>query len=166
MERYLFISHLIKDSLEESQQFYLQSGNRFIPILSEDQIIELKNLCSSPMAFATKVLLRIFNKSELIGHCVAETLSLKRLQNKEALEEARINYIQWLVYTYYNCFDEEKQASIWLSCRKAINRVIRSIEDKETKLAIDSGEGHVVDTETDLNQIFAFGDSEVNVPSF
>lgn len=116
------------------------------------------------MTFAAKVLLRIFNKSELIGHCVAETLNLKSLQNKEVLEEARINYIQWLVYTYYNCFDEEKQASIWLSCRKAINRVIRIIEDKETKLAVESGEGHLV--ETDLNQILVFGDTSVNISSF
>ncbi len=118
------------------------SSVRNLNILPEHKIIELKSLYCSPMIFATKVLLRIFTKAELLGHNIAGKspvrsnfgLVNKNQKSKQPLDETRLNYIQWLVRTYFNYFDDEKQEAVWKSCRKAIQRVIRNIEIKESKL--------------------------------
>jgi len=94
------------------------------------------------MIFATKVLMRIFTKSELLGHNIAGKSPVrnnfgifnKNQKIKQPLDESRINYIQWLIRTYFNYYDDDKQEAVWKSCRKAINRVIRNIEIKESKL--------------------------------
>ena len=84
------------------------------------------------MIFATKVLLKIFSKQELIGHNVSGKTFHRNLGSKEPLDENRINYIKWLVENYF--INNTKSDSIWKSCRKAINRVIRNHEIKESKL--------------------------------
>lgn len=156
------------DCLEDSPQCDLQSPNN-LNILPEHKIIELKNLYCSPMIFATKVLVRIFTKAELLGHSIGvKTLmrqtnqvgnSNKTHKTKQPLDEDRINYIQWLVNTYFNYFNEEKQEAVWKSCRKAINRVIRNIEIKESKL-IKSCD-HKSDQFAELNQFIEFNDSRL-----
>ena len=83
------------------------------------------------MIFSTKLLLRVFSKEELVGHNVSGKTFHKNLRNKVALDEERINYIKWLVEKYY---DSKSNENVWKSCRKAINRVIRNFEIKESKL--------------------------------
>ena len=83
------------------------------------------------MIFATKVLLKVFKKEELVGHNVSGNTYHKNTKNKQALDEDRINYIKYLVDKYY---PNKKKEMIWKSCRKAINRVIRNFEIKESKL--------------------------------
>lgn len=85
--------------------------------------------------------------------------SNKTHKTKQPLDEDRINYIQWLVNTYFNYFNEEKQEAVWKSCRKAINRVIRNIEIKESKL-IKSCD-HKSDQFAELNQFIEFNDSRL-----
>lgn len=103
-------------------------------ILSEAEILELKRLYCSPMIFATRVLLKIFTKEELLGHNVSGKTFHRNLKNKEPLDESRINYIHWLIQNYFASGTPSKQDSVWKSCRKAINRVIRNFEIKESKL--------------------------------
>lgn len=83
------------------------------------------------MIFATKVLLKVFTKEELVGHNVSGKTYHKNAKNKQALDEERIIYIKYLVEKYY---PNKKKDMIWKSCRKAINRVIRNFEIKESKL--------------------------------
>jgi hypothetical protein len=83
------------------------------------------------MIFATKVLLKIFSKEELLGHNVSGKTFHKNLKNKQPLDEKRIMYIKWLIEKY---FESKKKEQVWKSCRKAINRVIRNFEIKESKL--------------------------------
>ena len=83
------------------------------------------------MIFSTKLLLKIFTKKELVGHNVSGKTFHKNLRNKSALDESRINYIKWVVDKYYGAKTNE---NVWKSCRKAINRVIRNFEIKESKL--------------------------------
>jgi hypothetical protein len=91
------------------------------------------------MIFSTKLLLKIFSKEELVGHNVSGKTFNKNLKNKVALDEDRISYIRELVDKH---FDTKSNESIWKSCRKAINRVIRNFEIKESKLikSIDAGD--------------------------
>lgn len=115
-----------------SGEFEIDNDENKLSILSENEIIELKNLCCcSPMIFATKVLLKIFSKNELIGHNVSGKTFHKNLRNKQPLDEERINYIRHLVERY---FPNKNIETVWKSCRKAINRVIRNFEIKESKL--------------------------------
>lgn len=116
-----------------------------LDLLSESELIEIQSQCSSsPMIFATKVLMRIFTKDELMGHNVSGKTFHKNFKNKQPLDETRINYIRHLVET---CFPHKKIDTTWKSCRKAINRVIRNFEIKESKLnkSID---------DVELNDIF------------
>ena len=84
------------------------------------------------MIFATKVLLKIFSKEELLGHNVSGKTFHKHQRSKDPLDENKINYIKWLVENYFA--NNNKSESVWKSCRKAINRVIRNFEIKESKL--------------------------------
>ena len=123
---------ILADCLTEEN--YELDSEKNLNLLSQAEIYELKNLYCSPMIFTTKVLVRIFTKPELLGHNVGGKTFGKNLKTKEPLDESRIEYIKWLVNTYFNHFDEVKQDVIWKSCRKAINRVIRNFEIKESKL--------------------------------
>lgn len=100
-------------------------------LLNEHEIAELKSYCCSPMIFATKVLVKVFSKEELIGHNVSGKTFHKNLRNKKQLDEDRINYIKYLVEKN---FGTKKIETVWKSCRKAINRIIRNYEIKESKL--------------------------------
>lgn len=152
---YMDLKSCFKKDYEDTHLGDLETSKN-MNILSEDQIMELKNMYCSPMVFSTKVLIKIFTKSELLGHNVASIgkNASKALRNKEPLDEERINYINWLVNTYFDYNDAEKQDLIWKSCRKAINRVIRNIEIKESKLiksCVEKDENF-----EDLNQIIGF----------
>lgn len=115
-------------------------------MLTEAEISEMKNqCCCSPMIFATKVLVRIFSKEELIGHNVSGKTFHKNLKNKQPLDEVRISYIKNLVEIY---FPNRKIEDTWKSCRKAINRVIRNFEIKESKL-----NKSIIDESSELNDI-------------
>ena len=102
-------------------------------LLSTNEILEMKSLYCSPMIFATKVLVKIFSREELLGHNVSGKTFHKNLKNKQPLDEKRIMYIKWLIERYFNSNDGKKTnvALIWKSCRKAINRIIRNHEAKE-----------------------------------
>ena len=107
--------------------------------LTDSEIKELRSLCCSPMIFSTKLLLRIFNKEELVGHNMKGKTFHRNLKSKVALDDSRINYIKTLVEKHFSTNFNE---NIWKSCRKAINRVIRNFEIKESKLikSIDENE--------------------------
>ena len=111
-----------------------QSMGNNLNILTETEILELKGLYCSPMIFATKVLMKLFSKEELLGHNIGGKTFHKNSNQKEALDETRINYIKWMIDNYFNTNEHYKQESVWKSCRKAINRVIRNFEIKESKL--------------------------------
>ena len=110
---------------------------RNLNLLSNEEIIELKSLHCSPMIFSTKVLLKLFGKDELFSSTnnskTSQRLAAnKQQQHKPALDEARLDYIKWLIETYFR--NEKKPIeTVWKSCRKAINRVIRNFELKEAK---------------------------------
>jgi transposase len=118
-----------------------------LEILNESEILQLKSLYCSPMIFATKVLLKIYTKDELLGHNISGKTFHKNLKTKEPLDETRINYIKWLIENYFtnNIEDINKRETVWKSCRKAINRVIRSFEIKESKL-IKSIDDEIIDS--------------------
>ena len=80
--------------------------------------------------------MKLFSKEELLGHNIGGKTFHKNSNQKEALDETRINYIKWMIDNYFNTNLNEhyKQESVWKSCRKAINRVIRNFEIKESKL--------------------------------
>jgi hypothetical protein len=79
------------------------------------------------MVFATKILYKIFDLSELLGHNVSGKTFNKFIKNKKALDEKRINYIRWLVETN---FESENREELWKACRTAINKSIRNNEIK------------------------------------
>jgi len=136
-----------QQQLENNESEILNVNN--LEILNESEILQLKSLYCSPMIFATKVLLKIYTKDELLGHNISGKTFHKNLKTKEPLDETRINYIKWLIENYFtnNIEDINKRETVWKSCRKAINRVIRSFEIKESKL-IKS-----IDDEIDSNRI-------------
>ena len=98
--------------------------------MSEREILAIKNLSSSPMVFATKILMRIFNVNEMYGHNVSGKTYSKNIKNKKALDEKRIKYIRWLVENHYETQNRESQ---WKLCRTAINKIILINEKKSTK---------------------------------
>lgn len=101
-------------------------------VIPAAELEEIKNqCCCSPMIFATKLLLRVFTKEELIGHNISGKTYHRNLRSKQPLDESRIEYIRSLVETY---FPQKKIDVVWKACRKAINRVIRNFEIKESKL--------------------------------
>lgn len=104
-------------------------------LISEKDILLIKNLYCSPMIFATKLLQKIFTHDELCGR----NLSGKTYpqvngnpQAKKALDETRVLYIQYLVEKY---FDSDDKELLWKSCRKAIGRVLRNLEKKSLQVA-------------------------------
>lgn len=149
------------------------ASNQPFEVLAESEILDMRARFTSPMIFATKVLTRIFTKDQLVGHNLS-TKSLvksgskpasKQQQQQPTLDEDRINYIKSLVEKYYINSPASGSSSsssavpstrsggskknlddVWISCRKAINRVIRNFEIKESKL-IKSIETEMVDDE-------------------
>ena len=105
------------------------------------------------MIFSTKLLLKLFSKEELIGHNISGKNSSKTLlKSKVALDDSRINYIRELVEKY---FDTKSNENIWKSCRKAINRVIRNFEIKESRLIKSIDENDPSNSEHNFDNDFA-----------
>ena len=102
----------------------------------------MKSLYCSPMIFATKVLVKIFSRDELLGHNVSGKTFHKNLKSKQPLDEKRIMYIKWLIEKYFSSNDGKKTnvPLIWKSCRKAINRIIRNHEAKEASRSAEEQE--------------------------
>lgn len=96
-------------------------------LIDESEILLAKNVSSSPMVFATKILYKIFDLSELLGHNVSGKTFNKFIKNKQALDERRIGYIRWLVE---NNFESNNKEDLWKACRTAINKSIRNNELK------------------------------------
>ena len=101
--------------------------NPNLNLLTETDILQAKNVSSSPMVFATKILYKIFRLDELLGHNVSGKTFNKFIKNKKALDEKRINYIRWLVENHFEASNKEE---LWKSCRTAINKSIRNNEIK------------------------------------
>ena len=84
------------------------------------------------MIFATKILLKIFDVSELWGHNLSgKTYSHSKSNSKKALDETRILYIRYLVEKNFEADDKEE---LWKSCRKAISRVLRNLDKKSNQV--------------------------------
>lgn len=119
-------------------------------LISEKDILLIKNLYCSPMIFATKLLQKIFTHDELCGHNLSGKTYPQVNRNslaKKALDETRVLYIQYLVEKY---FDSDDMELLWKSCRKAIGRVLRNLEKKSLQEA-----NHTVsETTTTINQRF------------
>lgn len=96
-------------------------------LLSEYEILNIKSASSSAMVFATKILYKIFQLNELLGHNISGKTFNKFIKNKKALDQKRVYYIKWLVDTYY---ESNSKAELWKSCRNAINKSIRNNEIK------------------------------------
>lgn len=101
-----------------------------LKLIDDKEIMSIINLSSSPMVFATKILLRIFELSELYGHNVSGKTFSKNIRTKKPLDEKRIRYIRWLVEYYFKGSDLENQ---WKLCRTAINKTILINEKKYLK---------------------------------
>ena len=101
-----------------------------LSLIDDIEIDYIKKISSSPMVFATKILLKIFNSDELIGHNVSGKTFSKILKDKKPLDEKRIGYIRWLIE---NNFESNNKDDLWRSCRTAINKCIRFNESKCTK---------------------------------
>ncbi|CAF0857098.1 unnamed protein product [Brachionus calyciflorus] len=155
---------------ENNNEYLEHNDENKLCILSEPDILELKNLCCcSPMIFSTKVLLKIFTKEELIGHNVSGKTFHKNLKNKQPLDEDRIDYIRHLVEKY---FPNRNIETVWKSCRKAINRVIRNFEIKESRLIksieddllmdADAYDGDNLDKSNDDSEIEMFSENNAN----
>jgi transposase len=123
-----------------------------LKLITEREIISLKNTACSPMSFATKVLFRIFSVDELHGHNVSGKTFHKHISHKEPLEEKRLMYIKWLVekYFYYpflatnsttsgnftndnNAYYYKNKDVLWKACCNAINKMIRRSEVNQIK---------------------------------
>jgi hypothetical protein len=95
-------------------------------LLSEHEIIHIKNLSSSPMVFATKVLYSLFSTDEIRGHYICGRMISKNIKNKKPLLDKRVLYIKWLVE---NNFDSAtNKEDLWQHCRRAINKSILNNE--------------------------------------
>lgn len=101
--------------------------NPNLNLLSEYEILNVKSASSSAMVFATKILYKIFQLNELLGHNISGKTFNKYIKNKKALDQKRVYYIKWLVDTYY---ESNSKAEVWKSCRTAINKSIRNNEIK------------------------------------
>ena len=102
-------------------------------LISEKDILLIKNLYCSPMIFATKILLKIFSHDELCDHNLSGKSGAKvnrGSKTKKPLDETRVLYIQYLVEKYFDSNDKEL---LWKSCRKAITRVLRNLEKKSVR---------------------------------
>ena len=118
----LMLDSSLNDSIDS-----IQFTNPDLGLISEYEILAAKNASSSPMVFATKMLYKIFELNELLGHnCSGKTFN-KYVRNKKALDEKRVNYIKWLVDNY---FESNSKEEIWKACRTAINKSIRNNELK------------------------------------
>ena len=98
-----------------------------LSLLTEYDILNIKSASSSAMVFATRILYKVFQINELLGHNISGKTFNKFIKNKKALDQKRIYYIKWLVDTYYESSNKEE---LWKSCRTAINKSIRNHEIK------------------------------------
>jgi hypothetical protein len=94
------------------------------------------------MIFSTRIVMKLYTKEELIGHSVLASgpSSKANKSPKQALDEERMSYIKQLVDLFYVSKSGKNLEEVWTACRKAINRVIRNFEIKESQL-IKSIEG-------------------------
>lgn len=92
-------------------------------IISNSELDDIKNTqnCQTPAQFSVKLIQRLFSKEELVGRQLPISYeNVKICQNSnDCLDEARINYIKWIVGKYFDKFD-----LIWSECRLAINKFI------------------------------------------
>jgi transposase len=116
-----------KDDSSNEECNKSSNSNLNLNLISESEILLTKNVSSSPMVFATKILYKIFDMNELIGHNVSGKTFNKHIKNKKALDERRIMYIRWLVESNFETNNKEE---LWKSCRTAINKSIRNNELK------------------------------------
>lgn len=114
-------------SSKEQISFAELSPDADLNIIADSDVQLAKNVSSSPMVFATKILYKIFKLDELIGHNVSGKTFNKYIKNKKALDEKRINYIRFLVEKH---FEAQNREELWKSCRTAINKSIRNNEIK------------------------------------
>jgi transposase len=115
-------------------------------LVSEKEILTIKNISSSPMVFATKILMKLFRPDELHGHNVSGKTFSKNVKNKKALDEKRIKYIRWLVE---NNFETSNREQLWKMCRTAINKIILINEKKQTKMQSSSNKQEMDSTLND-----------------
>jgi hypothetical protein len=106
-------------------------------ILSQKELVNLKNLSCSPMSFATKILFRLFKPEELHGHNVSGKTLNRNMKAKLPLDPIRVGYIKFLVESWYD--DKEfremlsgtsNKGDLWKSCHTAINKAILISERK------------------------------------
>lgn len=121
-----YANFIIGDLLQEK----VEVTNFDLDLINEKEILLIKNISSSPMVFATKVLMRIFDLNELYGHNVSGRTFSRNVKSKKALDEKRIKYIRWLVENHFETRDKENQ---WKLCRTAINKIILISEKKAIK---------------------------------
>ena len=100
-------------------------------MLTDKEVLSIKNQSSSPMVFATKILIILFKPDELHGHNVSGKTFSRHIKNKQALDEKRINYIRWLIENNFQ--DHENKENLWKMCRTAINKIILINEKKAAK---------------------------------
>ncbi len=98
-----------------------------LKLISQNEVRLLRSHHCSPMIFATRILLKIFDPKELGNQSLQVTRLKQTPKRRNPLDERRIIYIKYLVEKYFNCEDKE---FVWKSCRKAINRILRNIEKK------------------------------------
>ena len=125
-------------------------------LVSEKEILTIKNISSSPMVFATKILMKLFRPDELHGHNVSGKTFSKNVKNKKALDEKRIKYIRWLVE---NNFETSNREQLWKMCRTAINKIILINEKKQTKLQSSSNNQQHESSDVSLNESSFFNNS-------
>lgn len=116
-----------KNKQISADDYYDPEAVMHLDLVPEAEIAFTKNISSSPMVFATKILYKIFKMDELIGHNVSGKTFNKFIKNKKALDEKRVNYIRYLVEKNFDASDREE---LWKSCRTAINKCIRNNEIK------------------------------------
>jgi transposase len=137
-------SQQINDSMDASQDETTNkkvgeeeklNDSHNLNLVTEKEILTIKNISSSPMVFATKILMKLFRSDELHGHNVSGKTFSKNVKNKKALDEKRIKYIRWLVE---NNFETSNREQLWKMCRTAINKIILINEKKQTKMQLSS----------------------------
>jgi hypothetical protein len=116
---------LLQSSKKEDDDKLCDSNN--LNLVTEKEILTFKNISSSPMVFATKILMKLFTPEEMHGHNVSGKTFSKNIKNKKALDEKRIRYIRWLVE---NNFESNNREQLWKMCRTAINKIILINEKK------------------------------------
>jgi hypothetical protein len=147
-------TNLASDENQDDEQSSLVLDSSYdLNLLSEKDILLIKNLYCSPMIFSTKVLTKLFSEDELRGHNLSSKSTGAFSQTygyKPALDEKRLNYIRWLVEKYFDTYKNKTQ--LWKSCRKAMCRVLRNIDKKSVSTNSESDQLGDQETEKDVDE--------------